>query len=163
MKKFLILFLIFLFNFACAQNLDEISKKIPKMGSIKCKFKQEKYLKNIEKPFLSNGDFEYIEGKGVYFYTKYPVELKTDYTNEKYKQINDIVSAVSNKKYSKLERDFEFEFSKNADIWSLKLQPKEKSDARNFISSIALEGSDYIQKINILQTNGNKTLIWFTK
>ena len=143
--------------------LQDISDKLPKMHGIKCKFKQEKYLQNIQKPIISGGDFEFIENKGVYFYTKYPVESTTDFTNEKYKQINDIVKAISSKKYSKLENEFDFYYSGDISNWSLGLKPKKSSDAHKFISSITIEGKHYINKININQTNGNKTLIWFEK
>ena len=149
--------------FENSASLQDISKNIPKMKSIKCKFKQEKHLQNIQKPLVSSGDFEFIENKGVYFYTKYPIESKTDFTNEKYKQINDIVSAISNKKYSKLEREFDFYFEGNNSNWSLGLKPKKNSKAFDYISSISIEGTSYINKIAINQTNGNKTLIWFTK
>ena len=144
-------------------SLEDISKNMPEMHSIKCKFKQEKHIKNISKPLISQGDFEYIENKGVYFYTKYPVESKTDYTSEGYKRINDIVRAVSNKKYSKLENEFNFYYQGNIENWVLGMKPKKTSDASNFISSVTIQGSDYIQKINITQTNGNETIIWFTK
>ncbi len=163
MKKIFILFLVLFFNSVFAQNLDEITKNVPKMGSIKCRFTQEKYIKNLEKPLISKGDFEYIENKGVYFYTKYPYQSVTDYTNEKNNQINDIVNAVSSKKYSKLEREFNFEYGGNITSWNLKMTPKENSSARNFIVSVSISGTDYINKINIVQKNGNKTIIWFTK
>lgn len=171
MKKFSILFisLAFIINFTFADvynspsTLENISKQIPKMGNIKCSFKQEKFLKNIERPVVSKGDFEFIEGKGVYFYTTYPVKSKVDYTNKNYKQINDIVSAISTKKYSRLEKEFEFYYSGAKDNWSLGMKPKKKSDAYNYISSITINGADYISKISIAQTNGNKTVIWFKK
>ena len=144
-------------------NLESISKHVPKMGSIKCKFKQEKYLKNIEKPLVSFGDFEFAEKNGVYFYTKYPVQSTVDYTNKNYKQINDIVNAVSTKKYSKLEKEFNFYYEKNSEKWSLGLKPKKSSNAYNYVSAITIDGTDYIHKISIQQTNGNMTVLWFTK
>lgn len=143
--------------------LENISKQIPKMGSIKCKFRQEKYLKNIEKPLVSTGDFEFAENKGVYFYTKYPVQSTVDYTNKSYKQINDVINAVSTKKYSRLEKEFDFFFEGNSDKWSLGMKPKKSSNAYNYISSIKIDGTNYINKISIVQTNGNKTVLWFTK
>lgn len=170
MKKIIsVIFLLFLTGPVFADvydspaNLESISKYIPKMGSIKCKFKQEKYLKNIEKPLVSSGDFEFAEKNGVYFYTKYPVQSTVDYTNKNYKQINDIVNAVSTKKYSKLEKEFSFYYEGNSKKWSLGMKPKKDSNAYNYLSAITIEGSDYINKISIQQTNGNKTVLWFTK
>lgn len=171
MKKsgLLLGFMLLIINFAAADvynspsTLENISKQIPKVGSIKCGFKQEKFLKNIEKPIVSKGDFEFIENKGVYFNTTYPVKSKTDYTNKNYKQINDIVNAISAKKYGKLEKEFEFYFSGSKESWVLGMKPKKNSDAYAYISSITIDGSNYISKISISQTNGNKTVIWFKK
>lgn len=144
-------------------NLSDISRQIPKMDSIKCKFRQEKYLQNISKPLVSTGDFEFVENKGVYFYTQYPVKSTIDYTNKNYKQINDIIKAISTKKYSKLEKEFNFYFSKSLNTWSLGMKPKKNSNTYNYISSITIEGSNYIHKVDIQQKNGNKTVLWFTK
>ena len=171
MKKFSLIVYIFLLLsapafadvFSSPADLSDISKQIPKMGSVKCKFRQEKYMQNISKPLISTGDFEFAENKGVYFYTKYPVQSTTDYTNKNYKQINDIVKAISAKKYSKLEKEFNFYFVGNTNNWSLGMKPKKSSNAYNYITSITIDGSDYIHKINIQQKNGNKTILWFTK
>ena len=133
------------------------------MGSIKCKFRQEKHLQNIAKPLISSGNFEFVENKGVYFYTLHPIQSTASYTNKNYKQINDIVNAISAKKYSRLEKEFNFYYEESSDEWTLGLKPKKNSNAYNYISSITIEGSDYISKIDIRQTNGNKTVLWFTK
>lgn len=171
MMKFLvsIIFLILFCNLTFAnvynspQKLEYILEKTPKLNNIKCKFKQEKYVKNISKPIISRGDFEYIENKGVYFYTKYPIQENISYTNKDYKQINDVINAISSKKYSRLEKEFNFYFEKDKNIKIIGMKPKKNSKSYNYISSITIKLSDYIETINIEQTNGNKTLLWFIK
>lgn len=171
MKKYSILIFSILFFcnsvFANVYNypakLSAIVKQLPKLESINCKFKQEKHLQNISKPIISSGNFKFVENKGVYFYTTYPIKSTVDYTNKNYKQINDIIKALASKKYSKLEKEFEFFYTKGSDNWTLGLKPKAKSDVHNYLSSITIEGTDYIQKIYIVQTNGNSTKLWFTK
>ena len=170
MKKAILFMYFFVFcnlSYANVYNhpdkFENILRQIPKAENIKCKFYQEKYLKNVQKPVISKGDFEFIENKGVYFYTHYPVEIKTDYTNKNYKQINEIISAINSKKYSKLEKEFDFYFEKNKNNWSLVMKPKKNSKSYGYISSITIDGNKNIDKISILQTNGNKTLIWFKK
>ena len=169
MKKILLILSFFIICPAFANlydnvvKLETISAELPELGNIKCKFRQEKYQNNISKPLKYGGDFEFIKGKGVYFYTKYPIVANSDYTSEKYKQINDIVKAISAKKYSKLEKEFSFYYNTINDSWALGMKPKKNSSAFNYISSITLEGREYIKKINITQTNGNKTLLWFEK
>jgi len=173
MKKYNWIFIVFVFLLFCGKanadvydfpaNLKTVSKQMPKIESIKCKFKQEKYLQNLQNPLVSSGDFEFVENKGVYFYTTYPIKSAVNYTNKNYKQINDIINAISQKKYSKLEEEFEFFFMCNSNNWTLGMKPKKTSGAYNYISDITVEGADYIHKINLSQTNGNKTTIWFTK
>ena len=171
MREFLLMILI-IFSVICpvkadvydhGQSLEIISKQIPKPENIKCKFKQEKYIKNIQKPVVSGGDFEFVKGEGVYFTTTYPIYSKTDYTNKNYRQINDIISAISSKKYSKIEKEFNFYYEEKKSGWILGMKPKRNSKTAEFISSITVSGKDYIQKIETAQTNGNKTILWFTK
>ena len=169
-KSSLIIFLLLIISNEAIANLydspvklEVISSQIPKMRSIKCKFRQEKHLQNIAKPLFSSGDFEFIENKGVYFYTIIPFQSTADYTNKNYKQINDIISAISSKKYSRLETEFDFYYEKNNEKWFLGMKPKKNSNTYNYISSITINGTDYINEIEIQQTNGNKTVLWFTK
>mgnify|MGYP006916262205 CR=1 FL=1 len=54
-------------------------------------------------------------------------------------------------------------FMTENNIWILGMKPKDNSNANNYISSITVKGTDYIKQINIDQTNGNKTVIWFEK
>ncbi len=143
--------------------LEDIVQKLPALESVKCKFKQEKTVQNLAKPLISGGDFEFVKDKGVYFHTTYPIEASVDYTGKNYKQINDIVNAISTKKYSRLEKEFNFYHTGTTDNWTLGMKPKEESAAANYISSITVKGSSYISGIEILQTNGNKTVIWFDK
>ena len=171
MKKIsLILFLLLIISgsvyadvYDFPTKLKNVENQIPKMGSIRCRFRQEKHLQNIAKPLVSSGDFEFIENRGVYFYTLIPFQSTADYTNKNYKQINDIISAVSSKKYSRLEKEFDFYYEKNNEKWFLGIKPKKNSNAYNYISSITINGTDYINEIEIQQTNGNKTVLWFTK
>ncbi len=169
-KIFFVVFIILIFPcfafgdvYDYPQSLENISKQIPKPENIKCKFKQERYLKNIKNPIVSGGDFEFVKSKGVCFLTTYPVVTKTDYTNKNYRQINDIISAISSKKYSKIEKEFNFYYEvKNSD-WTLGMKPKKNSKTSDFIKSITICGKDYIKKIETSQTNGNKTVLWFIK
>ena len=170
MKKKFSIFIVFLFVcltsyadvYEGKTNLEVILNQLPQTESIKCKFRQVKTLKNIEKPVISSGDFEFKKGEGVYFYTTYPVKSNVNYTNKNYKQINDVLNAISNKKYAKLEKEFDFYYKGNKSNWKLILKPK-NINTSEYLSDIKIEGSDYIKKINIVQTNGNKTELWFEK
>jgi|GEM_PF-839963 len=166
------LFCFFVFSFFSSagadvwdkpEPLEKIASKLPEITDIKCRFTQEKTIPNIDKTFVSSGDFQFIKNEGVIFYTKYPFEQVIDYTNKNYKQINDVIKAVSSKKFRRLEKEFDFFFEENTpeNSWTLGLKPKEKT--AEFLSSITLEGSDFIQRIKIEMINGALTDIRFEK
>ena len=141
--------------------LEKIASKLPEITDIKCRFTQEKTIPNIDKTFVSSGDFQFVKSEGVIFYTKYPFVQVIDYTNRNYKQINDVIKAVSSKKFRKIEKEFDFFFEEDASGWILGLKPKEKT--AEFLSSITIEGSDFIQRIKIEMINGALTDIRFEK
>ena len=112
MKK-LFLILAFLITPVFAQPVSEIAKQIPDFASISCKFRQEKEFSGMV--VKSSGDFVYKKNKGVTFYTTYPIKSTASYTTKEYRHINNVINAISNKNYSKLEKDFGFDFVKNSD------------------------------------------------
>ena len=144
-------------------NISSFVGKLPQITNIECTFKQEKHLKNIAKPFISGGNFYFEKDKGVTFETIYPVKSTVSYSNKDYKQINDIILAISKKKYSKLEKEFNFYYQQNNNEWQMGLKPKNKSRVEEYIDFITIKGTDYINQININLKNGNNTIIWFMK
>lgn len=141
---------------------NDLSKILPVLNDIDCKFKQEKVLKNIEKPLISGGNFSFIKQKGIFFETTYPIKTTTSYTNKDCEQINDIIMAISNKKFSKLDSKFDFYYENKDSEWTLGLRPKQNTGADKYIDSITIDGTSYIKKIVILMKDGSKTTQWFS-
>ena len=139
----------------------ELASELPEINSVECKFKQEKQLKNLQKPIVSSGNFKFIKDEGVCFETLSPVKSTVSYTNKEYKQINDIILAVSNKKYSKIDREFDFFYSSDNGHWKLRLEPKQGAKTEKYIEFILVEGSKQIEKTVIATKDGNKTTQWF--
>lgn len=167
--KFFMLFLLIIVPQISWANLYDRPAKIedfieilPEAKTVFCKFEQTKYLKNIERPIVSGGNFRFVENEGVYFETIYPIKATASYTNREYKQINDIILAISHKKYSKLNKDFDYFFDNNNQSWQLGLKPKEDCPASNYIVSVTVEGQEYIQKIILRFKNGSYTTICFS-
>ena len=141
------------------QKLEDFASKLPQYGDVSCKFVQEKFLPKSDIMLKSAGDFKYEKNKGVTFYTLYPIKSTTSYNSREYKQINNVISAISNKSYSKLEKDFQFYYK---DGWTLGLTPKKESQVSKYLKSIEVEGnSDMITKIVILTVDSGKTKISF--
>ena len=141
------------------EKLEDIAPKIPEYNSVSCKFIQEKFLPKSDIMLKSSGDFKYEKDKGVTFYTIYPIKSTTSYTSREYKHINNVISAISNKSYSKLEKDFQFFYE---DGWKLGLMPKKNSQVHRYVKSIEVEGNlDMITKIVIQTVDSGKTSIQF--
>ncbi|MCD7878797.1 MAG: hypothetical protein LUG16_02550 [Candidatus Gastranaerophilales bacterium] len=169
MNKIYCLLLIFLLFISGSVNanqndavkIDSLIKELPEFNSISCKFKQEKQLQNISKPIISGGNFKFTKNEGIVFETTYPIKSEVSYTNKNYKQINEIIKAISSKNYSKIEKEFLIYFEKKDSNWKLTLKPEQNSKTQEVLNSITIEGSEIINKIIIDLKNGNKTTIWF--
>ena len=172
MNKHITFVLIFLFllcfgnSFASVYEheiiLDKNVQELPILNNIKCKFRQEKQISGML--LKSYGDFEFDKNKGVIFYTTYPIKSTTSYTSKEYKQINSIITSVSNKSYSRLQKDFRFYYEKSTQTWTMALMPKKESVVYNYLKSIEIEGDEsMINKIIILNCDNTKTTIWFNK
>lgn len=145
------------------QKLSAITNNLPELNSINCKFHQEKTFSNSNIKIISYGNFKFIKNKEIIFHTTYPTNFVTSYNSSEYKQINDIINAISTKSYSKIEKIFQFYFEKNNNKWTLGLIPKPTHQCAKYLNSIEIQGSDYITQIIISTKTSGKTTIRFYK
>lgn len=138
---------------------ENVSKYIPELKSINCKFTQEKTLQN--KTLKSGGNFYFVKNEGIRFETLYPVKTTTDYTAAQNKKINSIIKAIANKNYAYIKKNFIIYFINEKDSWTLALKPKPKTQAYGQLQSVIITGKSVIHQININPTNGNNTKINF--
>ncbi len=170
-KKIFIIFSIFFITMQAAaagvfdhpQKLSEIYPQLPELKNVNCKFKQEKTLPNTTIPLISSGDFQFIKEKGIVFKTKYPIESTTSYNAAEFNQINDVINAISNKSFSKIENIFDFYFTKTGEDWTLGFIPKKSHQASKYLASVEIEGRNDISKITIKMKNSTETTIRFYK
>lgn len=166
-NRLLILLMILFIGITSSCGMEQLQKdssfikELPELTNINCRFKQEKHLKNINKLIISGGDFSFDKNKGVVFKTKYPIKSVVYYNNYDYKELNDIMNAISTKNYSVIQKVFDIYFEKNNNKWVLKLLPKQKTQVCDIISFISISGDKNINKIVISMLNGNKTVLWF--
>jgi len=144
--------------FSHPEKLSVIIKSLPEFNSVKCKFEQEKTMSGVV--FKSSGDFEFIKDKGIVFKTTFPVQNVTSYESSQYKQINEIVNAISSGNFEKIESVFNFYFEKQGAKWVLGLVPK-KSKQAEYLKSIEIEGEKNISKMIITTQNSVVTKIRF--
>ena len=170
MNRFLTILCLLVMPAVCAsvfehpQNLSAFAKQLPELSSINCKFRQEKTISSSHLILKSSGDFKFEKDKGVIFYTTYPIKSTNSYSSSEYRQINSIISAISNKSYSRLERDFNFFYESEPAAWQLGLMPKKGTQVYNYLKSIEISvNREMITKIVILPVDLSKTTLWFRK
>lgn len=145
--------------FSSPKSLEYIVPNLPQFSSVNCRFKQEKRMPN-NVVLKSSGKFSFDRKAGVVFNTQEPIKAVNAYTSKDYNQINDIINAISNKKYSKLEHQFDF-FYVNSTPWQFGLKPKKNSQTAKYLKSIEIYGTNKISKIVVTTNNSVKTTIWF--
>lgn len=160
MKKILILICTF---FICSKVFagvfehpttpDKIS--LPQYKEVSCKFTQTRTAG--QSVLKSGGNFKFNNENGVVFETLYPVKTTTYYTTDSNKRLNDIITAVSKKDFSYLNKNFELFYLKNGANWELALKPKQSSKTYGVIKNIIINGSKFIDQINI-NTSSSTTI-----
>lgn len=136
---------------------------MPQYNLVLCKFTQTKTIPNSPSLVKSGGNFKFVANKGVIFDTSYPVKSVTSYTSDQNKRINDIITAITKKDYTYLNKNFDLYYIKNAGSWKLALKPKKSSKASGVMESIIIAGGNYINQIDINTIKSGSTKINFTE
>lgn len=136
---------------------------MPQYAFVACKFSQTKTIPNSPSLLKSNGNFKFVANKGVVFETLYPVKSTTSYTSDQNKRINDIISAITKKDYTYLNKNFDLYYVKNGANWRLALKPKKSCKAGSVMDSIIIAGGSYINQIDINTIKNGSTKINFTE
>lgn len=145
--------------FNSPKSLEYIVQKMPVFSNVDCNFKQEKKMPN-NVVLNSSGEFLYDKTNGVTFKTTYPIRAINAYSPKEYNQINEIINAIANRRYSKLENQFNFYYL-DTNPWQFALKPKTNSQASKYLKYIEISGSKRISKMIVATTNSVKTTIWF--
>ena len=93
----------------------------------------------------------------------YPVKTTTAYTTEQSKRVSDIITAISKKDYSYINKNFNVYYIKTPTSWQTALQTKKESKIHNVISSIIIQGNNYIETLEINTLKSGNTKINFTE
>ncbi len=136
---------------------------VPQYKNVSCKFTQTKTIPNSQAYVKSGGNFKFKSENGVIFETLYPIKTTTSYTTGQNKRISDIITAVSKKDYSYLNKNFDLFYIKNNAGWKLALKPKTSSKAGSVMNSIIISGGQFINQIDINTLNSGNTNINFTE
>lgn len=160
----------------------EIQNMLAKPKVLCGHFNQNKQLTGLKKPIISHGRFCVVADKGVLWRTLQPfpntvrltrdeivhlqgdrVAMRLDAKQEPaVRMINSILFALLAGDLDQIGRLFEVDGAIYQNSWRVTLEAREPAVVRA-ISSIALEGGEYVKSITISERSGDRTSIVFSK
>ncbi len=163
---------------AHAFDLQQLSEQLAKPTVIHGGFVQEKHLRALPQPLTSKGKFVLAKDFGLLWLLDTP--LKQDYritaagiarreddedggwqmipNKSAGAEQNRLFLAVLQGDSSGLQRDFELQLSGDAQAWKLTLVPRSLMLAQVF-KQINIGGGELVQRIELLETQGDSTLL----
>ena len=163
---------------AQAFDLQQLSTQLAKPAVIHGQFIQEKHLRALPQPLTSQGTFVLAKDHGLLWLLKTP--LQQDYRinaqgiarrdangwhmlpgKSAGAEQNRLFLAVLQGDSSGLQRDFELALSGDAQRWHLTLTPRSVL-LKQVFQQINIEGGELVQRIELLETQGDSTLLRMT-
>jgi hypothetical protein len=171
-----LLMLLCLSPLAQAFDLQQLSDQLAKPAVVRGNFIQEKHLRALPKPLTSKGRFVLAKEFGLLWLLDTP--LKQDYrispagiarrdaangwqllpNKSAGAEQNRLFLAVLQGDSSGLQRDFELQLKGDAKAWQLTLTPRSLLLQQVF-KQINIEGGELVQRIELLETQGDSTLL----
>lgn len=163
-----------------AQNLAKISSQLSKNTKLCADFVQEKSLKVLNRPLISNGRMISLANRGVLWEVTTPFPSKVlvketeminwaedgTKTHSSYARsplfsaLTQVFFAMFTGNLDKLETPFTMISNISEDAWQLNLTPTGPKLAK-VISSIRVTGQEYVEEITIAEVRGDTTKISF--
>lgn len=162
-------------SLAQAFGLDDLRQQLSAPVAIKGPFIQEKHLRALPQPLVSNGRFVLARDHGLLWLLETP--LKQDYrlnaqgiarrdasgwqtlpTRTAGAEQNKLFFAVLQGDSSGLERDFELALKGEPHDWQLTLTPRSLM-LKQIFSRIEIHGGQFVDRIQLLETQGDSTVL----
>jgi outer membrane lipoprotein-sorting protein len=168
-----ILLLMSLLVTPCVANelLAHISRQLIQSSITQGKFQQEKQLKFLTKPLISNGLFIYHQKQGVIWQTESPLQSillmneSTMLTGEEKQAVppalGHVFKALLGGEMDQLTDHFVVTGKQQGMSWSLQLAPKDEF-FKKVITTINVTGDSEIRNWELHESGGNVTRIHFT-
>ncbi|RJG14370.1 outer membrane lipoprotein carrier protein LolA [Pseudomonas cavernicola] len=160
---------------AQAFDLDQLSAQLAEPAVVRGEFIQEKHLRALPKPLTSTGHFVMAKQHGLLWLLQSP--LQQDYRingagisrraanswqtlpqQGASAQQNRLFLAVLQGDSSGLRDDFDLALSGDASDWQLKLTPRAVL-LKQIFTAITIEGGALVQRIELLETQGDSTVM----
>ncbi|MBF8657951.1 outer membrane lipoprotein carrier protein LolA [Pseudomonas putida] len=160
---------------SAAFDLDDLQRQLSAPAVVKGPFIQEKHLRALPQPLLSEGEFVLARDHGLLWMLHTP--LRQDYridaqgiarrdpsgwqvlpSHSAGAQQNQLFFAVLQGDSTGLQRDFELALSGDATQWQLRLTPRSLL-LKQIFSRIDISGGRFVQRIELSETQGDSTVL----
>ncbi|MBF8726198.1 outer membrane lipoprotein carrier protein LolA [Pseudomonas fulva] len=160
---------------SAAFDLDDLQRQLSAPAVVKGPFIQEKHLRALPQPLLSEGEFVLARDHGLLWILHTP--LRQDYridaqgiarrdpsgwqvlpSRSAGAQQNQLFFAVLQGDSTGLQRDFELALSGDATQWQLRLTPRSLL-LKQIFSRIDISGGRFVQRIELSETQGDSTVL----
>jgi hypothetical protein len=158
--------------------LSRPAAKLLKAQVLKGQFTHSRFLSEIPRPLVANGEFTFVRDLGVYWHTRQPFDSIVVLTREGLVQsdeggpaqsiaareqpavrlIANIFMALFTLDVSSLRRDFDLYSGKQEERWIIGLKPRNKAIVGVF-SQATVAGAEDVEQVVLTDAKGDRTVI----
>ena len=171
MNGWLGLLLLVLSGFTQAEDaLTQIRARLPQTEIIQGRFSQEKQLKFLSKPLVSQGEFVFWQAHGVLWKTLSPMVSTLLINNSRLlssqgeqaipASFGRIFPALLGGDWERLQTDFNVNSTLQTEYWQIELLPKDPLLAK-VIARLLISGNNELRQLDIHEVSGNQSIIRF--
>lgn len=162
-------------------DLHFIRQRLAQYKKVQGKFKQVRFVKEMKLNLQSEGDFTFEVPLQLSWIQKNPFKMDILMTAEKILQKNTDGSVQEMKKEQQpvvfaistsflgvllgdeqvIKKDFKYDVQRHGKKWRMTLQPSSEI-LNKIISDVKLSGSNFVEKVEIIEKTGNTTAISFS-
>jgi len=161
-----------------AETVDELEARLGALRPVNGSFIQEKHLRALPQPLTSTGLFELTPEHGLLWQVRSP--LQQDYriddsgisrlTPQGWQEQPGRDAAAHQSRLflsllrgdrKRLEENFEVIYKGDDSAWQVELLPR-SSLMRQVFTRISVEGSEHVERIELFETQGDRTLLRLT-
>lgn len=178
MRRILLSLSLFFSLHALGFDLAALSAQLQQQPVVQGQFQQTRYLHNLPQALHSSGVFTLVQKQGLYWELQSPFALRLRLDargiaqqdaqgqwqispqSGQSRQIA-LFMALLGGDTEELSRDFELQLSGIAQDWQLMLKPK-SAVLQQIFQYIQLQGDQFLRQVEILETQGDRSLIRFS-
>jgi len=172
-RGLLLLGLLFIGLTAQAFDLTDLQQHMQQSPVVRGNFVQEKHIRGLSQPLISQGRFTLAAGKGLLWHLTAPIQRNLRITEagvahntgsqwrlestQKNRQTQ-LFLAVLRGDSTELQKQFELALSGDEQHWQLTLTPK-SAILRQIFTHIQISGGALVSTIELIETSGERTVI----